>query len=119
MPPSTATPLPPESIFSTKEDLTQFLREWSAKYCFGFRIGRSRIKSKSNKFVYECDRAGAPPPVNRPQERIRSVSSRKTGCKFSIIVIESSTGSWEIRHRPDSQFAVHNHEPSLLAAAHY
>jgi hypothetical protein len=115
-----AMPLPPESVFSTREELAEYLKEWSATFNYGFRICRTRQKSPTRKVViYECDRAGSPPSIDGPKERIRRVSSRKTQCKFSIKAVETATGSWEIRHRPDPQFAVHNHLPSLAAAAHY
>ncbi len=40
-----------------------------------------------------------------------------TKCPFSVIAKETSEG-WALIHRPDRQFASHNHEPSLHPSAH-
>lgn len=120
-------PLPPEQIFSTRENLHQYLLDWSRRHGFCFRIGRSThtgtfskatalLTDMRLKLTYECTRCGPIPSVIRPQDRKRSTSSSKTGCQFSITAIQTRENTWELRHRPDSKFAVHNHGPALPAA---
>jgi hypothetical protein len=56
---------------------------------------------------------------NRSVVRVQDSSSRGTGCEFSVIRSETvNKTSWELKHRPDSKYSVHNHAPSTHPAAH-
>ncbi len=58
-------------------------------------------------------------PPSASQERKRYTSTRGTCCPFSVLGKQSlDHASWVLRHRPDSRFAVHNHEPSWHRSAH-
>jgi len=49
----------------------------------------------------------------------RQTSTRITGCQFSINAKQDPDGTqWHVKHRPGTQFAVHNHEPSPHISAH-
>ena len=92
--PPTSMPLPPEAIYSSKEELYASIQAWAAQHYYAFRIGRSTKISNSLrvKITYNCDRCGPPPPENHPQgylqARKRQTTTRKTGCQFSINAIQ-------------------------------
>jgi hypothetical protein len=119
-------PLPPTNVYSTKDEMWESIQSWAEQHKYCFRIGRSQKINKKDRIriTYECDRAGKPPiqdrPQNdsrRPQKRIRSTSTTKTGCLFSVIGVQFDD-HWELRHRPDPKYSTHNHGPSLSAFAH-
>ena len=119
-------PLPLTNVYSTKEEIWESIQSWAQQHRYCFRIGRSQKINKSSRvrITYECDRAGKQPiqdrPQNesqRPQKRIRSTSTTKTSCLFSVVGVQLDD-HWELRHRPDSKYSTHNHEPSLSAFAH-
>ena len=122
--PPTSMPLPPEAIYSSKEELYASIQAWAAQYHYAFRIGRSTKISNGPrvKITYNCDRCGAPPPESHPQHypqsRTRSTSTRKTNCKFSIVAIQRTDTEWELRHRPSREFSIHNHPPSQSISSH-
>ncbi len=116
-------PLPPEAIYSSKEELYTSIQAWAAQYGYAFSIGRSKKINKGPKLkiTYNCDRYGLPPPENHPQNylqaRKRQTTTRKTGCQFSIVAIEQDI-QWELRHRPGIQYSIHNHPPSQAISSH-
>jgi hypothetical protein len=123
-PPLTSMPLPPEAIYSSKEELYTSIQAWAAQYHYAFCIGRS---TKMNggpriRITYNCDRYGPPPPENHPQKylqaRKRQTTTRKTGCQFSIVAIQCVSTEWELRYRPGIQYSIHNHPPSQSASSH-
>jgi len=64
-----------------------------------------------------CDRRRNHPIVSR--ERQRKTTTRTTGCEFSVLAKENNDRStWTLRHRSDSRFSLHNHEPSQDTTAH-
>jgi hypothetical protein len=85
-------PLPPENFYATEDEMWTAIQTWAAQHRYAFRIGRSKPIGKDRKKVlYQCDRCGPLPVENRPrddplrpQHRIRSTSSKKTGCEFSV-----------------------------------
>jgi hypothetical protein len=93
-PPPTSMPLPPEAIYSSKEELYALIQAWAAQHYYAFRIRRSSKINNSPRIriTYNCDRCGPPPPKNHPQNYIyarkRKTNTRKTGCQFSIMAIE-------------------------------
>ena len=123
-PPVTQLPPPPEATYSSKDQLYESIQAWAAQYHYAFRIIRSKDVQNGlrRRIVYGCDRAGAPPPENhpqgRPQARKRHRTTRKTGCQFSIIAIELSDKTWELRHREGAQYNTHNHPPSHSSTSH-
>ena len=56
--------------------------------------------------------------LRRLHSRTCATSSKKTGCEFSVSGVIVDAHHWEIRHRPDAKFSVHNHPPSHSALAH-
>ena len=92
--PPTSMPLPPEAVYSSKEELYASIQAWAAQYHYAFRIERSTkiYNSGRTRILYSCDRAGIAPPANHPQrslqDRKRHTATRKTGCKFSIVARE-------------------------------
>lgn len=123
-PSSTSMPLPPEAVYSSKEELYAAIQAFAAQHYYAFRIGRSKKINNGprTKIFYNCDRCGPPPPdnhpQNRPHSRIRSTTSRKTHCQFSVLAVEHSNTQWELRHRPGIENSVHNHPPSQSASSH-
>jgi hypothetical protein len=119
-------PLPLENFYATEEEMFQDIQAWAARYKYAFRRGRSKpIGKHRKKFLYQCDRCGPMPVENRPRDdprhpynRIRATSSKKTGCEFSVSGVIVDAHHWEIRHRPDAKFSIHNHLPSHSALAH-
>jgi hypothetical protein len=121
---NTLMPLPDESIYSSFDELYSSIQAFASMHRYGFRKGRSTTINKGPRkaILCECDRAGKLPPEkhprNYPQDRRRSTTTRKTDCKFSLNAVQVSDTQWELRHRPDPQFAVHNHPPSHAASSH-
>jgi hypothetical protein len=117
-------PLPPEAIYSSKEELYTSIQAWAAQHYYAFRIRRStKIHSGSRtKITYNCDRCGPPPPEIHPQKhlhaRTRQTTTRKTGCKFSVIAIQRIDMQWELRCRPGAEYSTHNHPPSQSISSH-
>ena len=123
-PQATAMPLPPEAIYSSKDELYTSIQAWAAQHYYAFCIGRSTKISSSPRvrITYNCDRCGPPPPENHPQNylqsRKRQTTTRKTGCQFSILAIERTNTEWELRHRPSREHSIHNHPPSQSISSH-
>jgi hypothetical protein len=117
-------PLPPEAIYSSKEELYTAIQAFAAQHYYAFRIGRSTKKDgrPRTKITYNYDRCGTQPPENHPQNylqpRKRQIATRKTGCQFSIIAIERIDIQWEVRHRPSIEHSIHNHLPSQSISSH-
>jgi hypothetical protein len=93
---------------------------------YAFRIGRWKNISKYQwKYFYECTCCGPTPVIDRPSndpqrsyDRIRSTSTKKTGCEFSVCGVQVDDHYWEIRHRPNPKFSLHNHPQSHSALEH-
>jgi hypothetical protein len=121
---STAMPLPPEAIYSSKEELYTSIQAWAAQYCYAFYVRRSTKINNGlrSKITYNCDRCGSPPPENHPQSylhaRKRQTTTRKTGCQFSVLAVECSNTQWELRHRPGAEYSLYNHLPSQSISFH-
>jgi hypothetical protein len=117
-------PLPPEATYSSKEELYAAIKAFAAQHYYAFIIGRSnKINNGPRmKIFYNCDRYGSPPPDNHPknylQARKRRTATRKTGCQFSIVAIQSTDTEWEVRHRPGTIYSIHNHPPSQSTSSH-
>ena len=119
-------PLPPEDFYTTKKELFSAIQDWSKGYNYAFRRRRrKKLTDTREKVYYECT-CGGPRPImdrpkndpRRPQDRIRSTSSKKTGCEFSVCGVQVDSHHWEVRHRPDAKFGVHNHPQSSSALEH-
>jgi hypothetical protein len=122
--PTTSMPLPPEAIYSSKEELYTSIQAWAAQHYYAFRIERSKRINNGirTRILYSCDRAGIVPPVNHPQnslqDRKRYTATRKTGCQFSIVALERTDTQWELRHRSGIEYSIHNHPPSQSISSH-
>ena len=80
-------PLPPESIYPSKEALFEAIQAFAFSHRYAFTIRRSkRLDSGRHKITYYYDRFYT---VKSITTRIRKTSSRGTGCIFSIIAIET------------------------------
>jgi hypothetical protein len=122
LPPSesnTSTPeplaLPPLAIYPTREALFEAIQSWSKLRGYAFTITRSLKKKQRQKVYYTCDRC---PPIPLYRERIRDTQTRGTGCLFSVIALENSPREWELKYRPEAQYNIHNHLPSLSPSSH-
>jgi hypothetical protein len=122
--PPTSMPLPPEAIYSSREELYSSIQAWAAQHHYAFMIGRSNKINKGPrmKIFYNCDRYGPPPPDNHPakhtQDRKRYTTTRKTNCQFSVVAIQYTDAHWELRHRPGIEYGIHNHPPSQSTSSH-
>lgn len=110
--------LPPEGIFSSREALLAAINSWAKPRGYAFTTGKSTKTANGRvKVIYACDRNKQPPSSS--VERVRRTSSRRTGCKFSVIAKESRDGSiWTLSYRLDQECAKHNHPPSEHPSAH-
>ena len=123
-PSSPSMPLPPEALYSSKEELYTSIQAFAAQHSYAFRIGRSNKINNGprSKIFYNCDRCGPPPPENHPQRslqaRKRQTTTRKTGCQFSVVALERADAQWELRHRPSTEYSIHNHPPSQSTSSH-
>ncbi|KAI8710713.1 hypothetical protein NCS52_01552300 [Fusarium sp. LHS14.1] len=110
--------LPPEGEYESREALFEAINAWAATKGYAFITGRStKEKTGRRTITYICDRRRNHPIVSR--ERRRKTTTRTTGCEFSILAKENKDGStWTLRHRSDSRFSLHNHEPSQDTTAH-
>ena len=109
--------LPPENIYDSRNALFEAINAWAITRGYAFTTGKSTTEKSGRMTVtYACDRGRRPPEAS--SSRQRRTSSRVTSCPFSVLAKESSDGSWVLKHRPDSRFSVHNHEPSQHPVAH-
>ena len=110
--------LPPEGIYQSRESLLAAINLWARPRGYAFTTGKStKTPNGRVKVVYGCDRNK--PPPSSTVERIRQTSSRRTGCKFSVLAKQSLDGNtWVLSHRPDKECARHNHPPSEDPSAH-
>ena len=103
----------PESTFHSEEEVVDILQKWAMQHKFGLVKQRSRTKNKAGHKVtlWACDRHGEPPLLPKHSNQLRQcrTSSRKTGCQFSINVVQMSEDNFEIRRRPDKLHYCHNH----------
>ena len=56
--------------------------------------------------------------IHFQHNHLRNTTSRATNCPFSVLEKQSSNSIWVVKHRPNSRFWVHNHEPSTHPIAH-
>ncbi|KAM5526968.1 hypothetical protein FOXYSP1_20649 [Fusarium oxysporum f. sp. phaseoli] len=80
--------------------------------------GRSLWLTSGRQIItYAYDRWCCPPSVLEDCQR--ETTTRGTNCRFLIIAKESlDKATWSLRHRLDSRFHIHNHEPSCHKSAH-
>jgi hypothetical protein len=110
--------LPPEGEYGSRDEVYKALNAWAAPRGYAFVTGRSHKEISGRVSVtYTCDRACRPP--NASESRKRQTSTRGTGCQFSVLAKQSyDKTTWAVKHRPDSRFAIHNHQPSWHQSAH-
>jgi hypothetical protein len=124
VPQPTSMPLPPEAIYSSKEELYTAIQAFAAQHYYAFTIGRSKKINNGPriKIFYNCDRYGPPPPENYPQKHLqarkRHTTTRKTNCQFSVIAVQCTDTQWEFRYRPGIEYSIHNHPPSQSTSSH-
>lgn len=104
--------LPREGLYKSREALLAAINSWVKPRGYAFTTGKStKTPNGRVKVVYACDRNKQPPSSSA--ERVRRTSSRRTGCKFSILAKESRDGStWTLSYRPDKECTKHNRPPS-------
>jgi hypothetical protein len=123
---SSSMPLPPEDFYTTEDELFNAIQAWAKQHKYAFRILRSKPIGKSRKKItYSCTRCGDKPVMNRPEndprrprDRIRSTRTMKTGCEFSVCGVQVDDHHWDLRHRLDAKFGIHNHPQSHSALEH-
>lgn len=110
--------LPWEGTYESRESLFKAINSWAKPRGYAFTTGKSsKTPNGRVKIVYACDRNRLPPSTS--VERVRRTSSRKIGCKFSVLAKQSLDGrTWILGHRPDKECAKHNHPPSEDPSAH-
>jgi len=110
--------LPPESEYESREAIFEAINAWAATRGYAFITGRSTKEKTGRRTIpYMCDRRRNHRIVSR--ERQRKTTTRTTGCEFSVLAKENKDRStWTLRHRFDSRFLLHNHEPSQDTTAH-
>ena len=111
-PPHSLAPMP-STVFSSREELLEGCKDWSATQGFAIVIARSRF----NRLWLKCDRGGT--YENRrnllPDQRKRKRGeSRLLGCPFKMIAAGKKDGSWVV----NTEVGTHNHEPSDDLSAH-
>jgi hypothetical protein len=119
-------PLPPVDFYTTQEELFNSIQAWAKQHKYAFRVGRWKpIGKHRKKYTYFCTCCGPKPIIDRPQndprrprDRIRSTSTKKTGCEFSVCGVQVDDHHWEVRHREDAKFGLHNHPQSNSALEH-
>jgi hypothetical protein len=89
-------PLPPEAVYSSKDELYSSIQEWAARNGYAFTISKSKKIGLRTKVIYACDRRGKPPQTNQEEElqgrrRKRRTGSRKTRCLFSVTAVKVSS----------------------------
>jgi hypothetical protein len=104
--------LPPEGVYESRESLLTAINSWAKPRGYAFTTGKSTKTPRERiKVVYACDRNKQPPSASI--ERVRHTSSRRTGCKFSVLAKQSlDRSAWVLSYRPDKECARHNHPPS-------
>jgi len=116
---SDALALPPLATYPSKEALFEAIQSWSKLRGYAFAITRSkRIKDGRQKIYYACDRHPLPTAKPRTNPRVRETQSRRSGCLFQVVAVETPSLGWEVRYRPEAKFNTHNHPPSQSPAAH-
>jgi hypothetical protein len=62
-------PLPPEAIYSSKEELYTLIQAWTVQHNYAFYIGQfTKISNSSRvKITYNCNYYGPLLPKNHPQ----------------------------------------------------
>ena len=109
--------LPPEGIYDSRKILFEAINLWAMTRGYAFTTGKSTTEKSGRVTVtFACDRSRRPPKALN--NRLRKTTTRATNCPFSVLGKESSDGSWVLKHRPNPQFSIHNHEPSSHPVAH-
>ncbi|KID81747.1 transposase [Metarhizium guizhouense ARSEF 977] len=111
--------LPPEDEYSSREALYAAINAWAAPRGYAFVTGRSRkTPNGRQQVVFNCDRGAGRTP-DALTVRQRQTTTKRTGCQFSVLAKEGlDKVSWKLTHRPSSEYAIHNHEPSTQRSAH-
>ncbi|KJZ69936.1 hypothetical protein HIM_10674 [Hirsutella minnesotensis 3608] len=110
--------LPPKGTYESRESLVAAINTWAKPRGYAFTTGKS-LKTANGRVrvILACDRNKPPPSAST--ERVRRTTSRRTGCKFSVLAKQSRDGTtWALTHRPDGECARHNHPPSEDPSAH-
>jgi hypothetical protein len=114
--------LPPEARYNSLEALYEAaqLHALPRGYAFTKRRSKKTNHAGRQKVYIDCDRHDYGNTIaNQQRQRERNTNSRANGCPFSIIATSSSDLlSWELKHRPDAKYSVHNHPPSKHPSAH-
>jgi hypothetical protein len=104
---------PAESIQELQEQFNEWAREE------GFAViranGRNKQDGEYSRYDLRCDRYGLPRPSL--SVGLRSVASRKCGCKFRATAARSVAG-WILHRHTDPASHSHNHGQSLNASSH-
>lgn len=117
--------LPPIKTYDTRDAALADVNKWALKRGYAFTNAPNKDKkSGRKKAIFGCDRKSlkAKEKPRKEKGEGHNKGSKGTGCKFSIICIETlyRTG-WELRYREDwkdpqtgvtTNYCEHNHPPS-------
>jgi hypothetical protein len=115
----TTMPLPPEARYDSLDALKKAINGFAKAHGYAFVIRRSRsMSSGRKKIIFDCDRHGEPPGPR--SQRQRHTNSRLNRCLFSVSAAQciDNRQHWQVKHRPGTAYAIHNHPPSIHPLAH-
>lgn len=110
--------LPPENEYESRETLHAAINAWAGPRGYAFVTGKStKTASGRRTVIFSCDRGGQPPKATTARKRL--TSTRRIGCRFSVLAKESlDKTKWRLSHRPGNESAHHNHQPSESVSVH-
>ncbi len=111
--------LPPEGTYNSHAALLAAIQTWTKSRGYAFTTEKSlKTLNGRTRIIFACNRRGR--PTEHPIEQIRRTTSRRVGCRFSVLAKESlDKNVWVLSHRPDQACAQHNHLPSPSASVHH
>ncbi len=115
-------PLPPKATYLSAEEAKEAIEKWAAQYNYAFtKLCSKPVNGSQRKEVWACDQSGQPPSSDNQHHTNQAcqccTSSRKTGCKFSVNLVEVNPTCWEVRYH-EAQFCTYNHTPSSSQWSH-
>jgi hypothetical protein len=106
--------LPAEGVYSTQLELPEAMQSWAKPRGYALVISCSKlVRNNRKKVYYSCDLCKTPPSADRSR-------TRKTSSEFQFSILTTEIGEqlgWELNHRPEPKFSIHNDTPNLLPAA--
>ena len=111
-PPARSMAPVPQGLFSSRDELMEYVKSWARHQGYAIVISRSR----SNRLWLKCDRGGHYENrrnITDEQRKRKRGDSRLMGCPFMVIAVMKDD-QWKVKTEVDS----HNHGPSEDLTAH-